>query len=255
MRELVVYGLGQLGQLYGAAALRAGMRVTPITRHSDPEAILQTVGRDVPILVAVSEDALDAVLERLGPDRGHAAILLQNELFPSRWQRHGMQPTVLVAWLLKKPDAALTVIRPTPVFGAHAELLLELHRALAIPAVELHEERALHQALVEKYAFILTINTLGLLRDRTMGMWLQEDPRLVHAVALEAAQLGALLCGQRVDLLRCAAVAAEGMRALSGIGARGRTAKARVERALEHGASFGLELPELRRAAAEAQRS
>ena len=296
MRDLVVYGLGELGQLYGAAALRAGIRVTPITRAEDPKRVLRDFAPEVPILVAVGECDLEHVLCELGPARGQATILLQNELFPSAWRRHEIQPTVLVPWLLKKRGTPLLVARPTPVFGLQAELVVTLHRALDLPVVSLRDEPALHQALVDKYAFILTINALGLLRDRTLGMWLQEDPLRVDALANEAAQLGAVLCQQAadssraskgveapaqargpalgsrdeqretllassapgradVDLAISVGAVVEAMRALSVVGARGRTASARVARAREHGERLGLELPELARVAEQAKRA
>lgn len=245
MRNLVVYGLGELGQLYGGAALRAGYRVTPITRHDDPHAVLATLAPDVPIVVAVAEGALEGALDVLGKARGDAAILLQNELFPSAWRRHDVRPTVLVPWLLKKRSSPLLVARPSPVFGAHAELVATLHRALDLPYVVLPHEHALYQALVEKYAFILTVNALGLLRDRTLGMWLQEDPQRVGALAREAAQLGAVLCESEVDLPLCERAVVEGMRALHSMAARGRSAESRVLRALEHGRRIGMALPEL----------
>lgn len=245
MRNFVVYGLGELGQLYGAAALRAGYRVTPITRASDPRRVLEALPIDVPVLVAVGEEELDGVLELLGKERGSSAILLQNELFPSAWRRHDAEPTVLVPWLLKKRGTKLMVARPSPVYGRHAELVGELHRALEVPLVALSHEHALHQALVEKYAFILTINALGLQRDRTLALWLQEDPQRVQALAHETAQLGAVLCESEIDLSACERAVAAGMRALGNISARGRSAEARVLRALEHGNRIGLELPEL----------
>jgi hypothetical protein len=245
MRNLVVYGLGELGQLYGAAALRAGYRVTPITRHSDPHAVLDQLAPDVPIVVAVAEGALEEALSVLGKARGDSAILLQNELFPSLWRRHDVTPTVLVPWLLKKRGTPLLVARPTPVFGAHAELVATLHRALELSFEVLPHEHALYQALVEKYAFIVTVNALGLLRDRTLGMWLQEDPERVSALARETAQLGAVLCETEVDLALCERAVIEGMRALHTIAARGRSAESRVLRALEQGRRIGLALPEL----------
>ena len=252
MRELVVYGLGELGQLYGAGALRAGLRVTPITRQTDAAAVLRTLPSEVPILVAVGEAALDEVLGGLGT-RASSAILLQNELFPSRWQRLDATPTVFVPWLLKKRGMPLLVARPTPVCGRHAELVCELHQALEIPAVMLREERELAQALIAKYAFILTMNTLGLLRDRTLALWLQEDPVRVAALAKEAADLGAALCECEVERAPCERAVDEAMRALGTISARGRTAEARVTRALEHGSRLGLTLPELARAYAESR--
>lgn len=248
MRNLAVYGLGELGQLYGAAALRAGYRVTPITRDVLPEVALQGLPADVPILVAVGESSLDDVLAGLGKARGDAVILLQNELFPSAWRRHDIQPTVLVPWLLKKRGTPLLVARPSPVFGVHAELVRGLHEALELPCEVLPNEHALYQALVEKYAFILTINALGLLRDRTLGLWLQEDPGRVAAFARETAQLGAVLCESEIDLARCERAVVEGMRALHTVSARGRSAEARVGRAVSEGQRIGLELPELARA-------
>jgi len=245
MRNFVVYGLGELGQLYGAAALRAGLRVTPITRASDPRDVLRGLPDDVPVLVAVGESALDEALEVLGKARGGATILLQNELFPSSYRKHEVTPTVLVPWLLKKRGTPLMVARPSPVYGPQATLVEELHRALQLPSMTLPDERALHQALVEKYAFILTINALGALRDRTLNTWLQEDPHRVRALARETAELGALLCESEVDLAACERAVAEGMRALGTIAARGRAAEARIVRALANGERLGMALPEL----------
>lgn len=246
MRDLVIYGLGELGQLYGAAALRAGMRVTPIIRASAPDQVLAALPSDVPVLVAVAENALDEVLPKLGQTRAESVILLQNELFPAQWQRHGLAPTVLVPWLLKKRGTALTVARETPVYGRLARLVCELHAALDIPAVELSSEASLRQAIVEKYAFILTINALGVLRDRTLALWLQEDRGRVRALAEEATVLGAALCGEpAIDHARCIRAVEEGMHALATMTARGRSAPARVARALEHARTLGLSLPEL----------
>jgi len=252
MRELVVYGLGELGQLYGAAALRAGLRVTPITRTSDPRAVLHALAPDVPILVAVGEAALDPVLESIPSARRDAVILLQNELFPPAWRRHGVTPTVFVPWLLKKRGTALLVARPTPVYGPHAALVRTLHEVLGLPATTLDTEPQLHQALVEKYAFILAINALGVLRDRTLALWLQEDPVRVQALASEAAALGAALCESAIDRARAAVVVEEGMRALGTMSARGRTASERLARALAHAQRLGIATPELARAAREA---
>lgn len=251
MRDLVVYGLGELGQLYGAAALRAGFRVTPITRASDPTQVLGALSPDVPILVAVGEGALDGVLANLASAHAGSVILLQNELFPSQWRRHGIAPTVFVPWFLKKRGVPLLVARPTPVYGRHAALVHTLHEGLRIPAATLASEQALHQALVDKYAFILTSNVLGLLRDRTLALWLQEDPLRVRALAAEAAELGARLCESDVDRTETVRVVEEGMRALGAMSARGRTAGERLARALEHARRLDLTVPELTRAAHE----
>lgn len=252
MRDLVIYGVGELGQLYGAAALRAGLRVTPITRASDPARVLAGLAHDVPILVAVGESSLDEVLASLPEERATAPILLQNDVFPSRWTQHRLEPTVIVAWLLKKRGTPLTVARSSPVFGRHAPLVLALHELIGAPAHALARPAELHQALVEKYAFILGINALGLARDRTLAGWLQEDPLRVRAITDEAATLGAALCGAEIDRAACAAVVEDAWRALGTMSARGRTAGARVRRALTQAHDLGLDLPELARAGRDA---
>ena len=252
MRELVVYGLGELGQLYGAAALRAGLRVTPITRASDPGAVLAGCSEQLPILIAVGERALPEVLSTIDQARFGNVILLQNELFPSAYRARGPTPTVLVPWVLKKRGLPLIEARTTPVYGRFAALVLELHQALGISAVPLASEGELHRALVEKYAFIVTINALGVLRDRTLLVWLQEDPLRVRALAREATTLGAALCETEVDVDACVQAVGEAMHALGSIGARGRTADERVARALQQGARLGLALPELSQVKREA---
>ncbi len=252
MRDLVIYGVGELGRLYGAAALRVGLRVTPITRDGEPARVLAGLGADVPILVSVGEDALDGVLASLPQERATAPILLQNDLFPSRWEQHGLTPTVIVAWLLKKRGTQLTVARSSPVYGKHAPLVLALHEAMGAAAHELARPAQLAQALVEKYAFILGINALGMLRDRTLSGWQQEDPLRVRAVTSEAATLGAALSGIELDRAACERAVDEAFHALGTMSARGRTAASRVRRALTQAHDLGLSLPELEKIARDA---
>ena len=251
MRDMVIYGLGELGRLYGAAALRAGMRVTPIVRESDPARVLAGLDVDVPILVAVGEAALDEVLATIPRERGRDVIMLQNDLFPSRWRAHQLEPTVLVAWLLKKRGTPLTVARSSPVYGPHAALMRTLHEVLGAPVNVLASEAALHQALIAKYAFILGINALGMLRDRTLAGWLQEDPLRVRALTGEAAALGAALCEAPLDRSACERAVGEALHALGQMSARGRTAAQRVRRALTQAEELGIAVPELARAARE----
>ena len=251
MRDMVIYGLGELGRLYGAAALRAGLRVTPIVRGSDPARVLAGLGPDVPVLVAVGEAALDEVLASIPRERARDVILLQNDLFPSRWRAHQLEPTVLVVWLLKKRGTELSVARSSPVYGRHAALMLGLHEVLEAPATMLASASELHQALIAKYAFILGINALGMLRDRTLAGWMQEDPLRVRALTGEAAVLGAALCEDELDRAACDRAVDEALRALGQMSARGRTAAQRVRRALTQAEQLGVAVPELARAARE----
>jgi len=245
MRNLVVYGVGELGKLFGAAALRAGIRVTPITRGSDAAEILANVDEDTPVLVAVGERELDSVLSKLPARHRLDIILLQNELFPGSWQKHDLSPSVLVPWVLQKRGLPTQVAGPSPYFGRHATLLGELLRELGLPGQHLTDERALMQALVNKYTFILTINTLGVLVDRTLGLWLQEDATLIWDICGEATRLGEALAGAQVDAEQARLATELGMRALSNVPARGRTARERVGRAIAYATRLGILVPNL----------
>jgi hypothetical protein len=245
MRDLLVWGVGELGRWLGGAALRAGLRVTPLTRDGSPQEILAALPTETPLLVAVGEDALDGVLAAVPHARAQDVVLLQNELFPAQWRARGIEPSVMVPWLLKKRGEPELVGRPSRLYGKHVGLLGALHDVLGVPWVRIDDGAALPQALVDKYTFILTINALGLLKDRTLGGWLREDPRRVDALAREAAQVGALRCEAAIDAHQSVVATLEAMGVMAGISARGRTARARFERGLRIAREHGLGVPEL----------
>lgn len=251
MRNLVVYGVGELGKLFGAAALRAGIRVTPITRQANAREILDDVAEGTAKLIAVGESELDGVLSGLPARHRTDIILLQNELFPGSWSKHDLEPTVLVPWVLQKRGLATQAAGPSFFFGPQAQLLAELLAVLELPAQPLVDTQALQQALVDKYTFILTINALGLLVDRTLGLWLQEDSTRVWDICREATELGARLCDAHVVAEQARLATEQGMRALSAVPARGRTARDRVERAVAHATRLEQLVPSLQSALAK----
>ncbi|MFT3928095.1 MAG: hypothetical protein QM778_36540 [Myxococcales bacterium] len=253
MHDLIVMGIGELGQLYATAALKRGMRVIPVTRAARPEVALQGIPLDTPLLVAVGEADLEPALESLPKPRLDSIILLQNELFPSLWQRFSERATVMVPWLLKKKGEPLLVARSTPVYGQFAELAQALHESLGFAVDRLPDMAALEQAIVDKYAFILSVNALGLMRDIRLGEWLKDGPQEVQVLAREAAVLGSRLVSegarspsnQPIDLNQTVAQVHAGMLHMAGMRAKGRTAPDRVRRALEHAGRFRLNTPAL----------
>jgi len=243
MRDLLVWGVGELGKLYGSGALAAGFRVTPILRTSDVPITLAGRSPDTPILIAVSEQGLPDVLDSVPRAQKGQVILLQNELFPSLWATEAEAPTVMIPWLLKKKGDPQIVIRETPVYGVHSEVVKAMHEALGLPCATLDSASALASELADKYAFILTINALGVVRDRTLGGWLREEPVRVRDLASEACQLAARLAETPLDEARRIQRVLQGMHALSALSARGRSAGARVTRAQAHARALGLDLP------------
>ncbi|HJL02512.1 MAG TPA: hypothetical protein RMH85_24995 [Polyangiaceae bacterium LLY-WYZ-15_(1-7)] len=246
----VVIGLGQLGSVFAHALLRHGHPVVPVNRGD----VLATVAQEIPppavALVTVGERDLVPVLEALPDTWRDRVALVQNELLPADWAPYDLDPTVAVVWFEKKKTIATNVILPTPIAGPRAALLADALATLEIPA-EVIEADALPPALVAKNVYILTMNLAGLAAEGTVGtLWEQHLPLvdrvLDDVLALQAALLGAPVdeAAQREHL--AAAIAADPEH-----GARGRSAPARLERALAHADALDLEVPTLRELAAE----
>ncbi len=253
MPELAIFGLGELGKLFGGAALAAGYRVTPVLRKTPVPPVFEALAERTPLLIAVPEPSLSNVLASLPQARRADAILLQNELFPALWAGEPEAPTVMIPWLLKKKGDPQIVIRATPVFGRHADTVVDMHQALGVACVVLDDAAALARELVHKYAFILTINALGVWRDRTLGRWLAEEPVRVRDLAIELTRLGARLAAVEVDEAVSVQMVLQGMQAMASVSARGRSASTRLLRALGHTKRLGLTLPLLERIACDAQ--
>lgn len=242
--DLVVYGVGQLGQLFAGGALRLGLRAVPIARDTDRSAVFASVPPHTPILLSVPEDALEGAVRDVPAERHSDVLLVQNELFPQRWRALGLDaPTVLVVWLSKKKARPVEVARPTFAYGRHARLAARIHDELELPARVLDEEEELHQELVSKFAFILTINALGVVENLPLGQWLAKDRARVLALVDEARLLGEAHLGATVAAEYTELAVLEAMAALKDYPAKGRTAEARVVRAARDAAAFGLHLP------------
>ena len=259
MRELVIVGMGQLGALFGRAALRCGVRVTPILRSTNSATAWHGVGKEAAVLLAVGLDDLAGALEAVPEARRGQVILLQNELFEPVWRDLGLQdPGVLVFWSNKKAGRPLQHGHRSGIYGPGAPLMVELHGELGVAHERLVDRQALAEELAAKYAFILTINVLGLVHDEPLGRWLERGEATVRALARDAARLAAAKSGELAAQIEEDAVVdtvIEAMEALAGMSARGRSAQARLERAREDAEALGLELQALERVARQAPTS
>lgn len=244
MDDIIVWGLGQLGQLFGAAALRTGHRVTPITRATNPVVVWASTALDAPLWIAVGERDLDAVLEAVPETRRDHVVLVQNGLFPPRWRAHGFAaPTVLTFWSNKKSGKALMPGFRSGIWGPHAEHVAALHDVIEVPCDVLDSESRLIDEVVSKFAFILSINVLGLVENLPVGEWLKRDE--TAGVVADAIALGEAHAGQSSDRARVETQVEGAMRALADMSARGRSAPQRLAKARQDGERLGVALPHL----------
>ena len=248
---VVVIGIGEIGSVFARGFMRLGYPIVPVTRDMNLAVVAEEVQEPEAVIVAVAEKDLHATLADL-PDvwRKHL-VLLQNELLPRDWQQHGLaDPTVISVWFEKKKGMDSKVVIASPAYGEFASLLKDALGSLDIPVCELADEDELLFELVLKNLYILTTNIAGLESGGNVRqLWLEHND-LACSVAGDVLDIQEYLTGQELD--RTALI--EGMlRAFDGDpehGCMGRSAPARLDRALSIADEAGLEVPTLRRIAA-----
>jgi len=253
-QPVVVIGIGEMGSVFARGFLRLGHPVYPVNRDTDMHALAAELPHPELILVAVGESALQPVLKDVpGTWRDHLA-LLQNELLPTDYADLP-HPTVISVWFEKKRGMDSKPLIPSPAFGTHARLLIDALGTLDLPAREVTDGHAMLFELVLKNLYILTTNIAGLRTGGTVSeLWARHES-LARTVAGEVIQIQEALTGQRFDheaLIHAMLVAFSGDPEHK---CMGRSAPARLHRALEHAERLGVAVPTLREIAHEQSES
>lgn len=241
-KPIVIVGLGEMGGALAHGWLRCGRTVVPVNRSDrlarvdvDPELVL----------VAVAETDLSAVLASLPERVKDRVALLQNELLPVDWERHGItDPSVACVWFEKKKNRPLHVVLPSPVAGPHAELVVAAIAALGLPA-ECISGAALLTELVTKNLYILTSNIAGLEVGGTVAELWRDHRELATDVAREVLAIQSWRAGAPLVPEALIAKMVHAFEGDPGHACTGRSAPARLERALAHAAEAGLAVPTL----------
>ncbi len=246
---IVVIGIGEMGGVFTRGLLRLGHPVFPVTRRMDMAKVAKAIVPPELVLVTVGENDLQSVLAQI-PDAWRDRLgLLQNELLPRDWQAHGIDnPTVIAVWFEKKKGQDFKVLVPSPAYGPHAAILEQALESLDIPVWELKSEEELLFELVRKNVYILTTNIAGLeLPAGTTVQTLWDDHRkLAGQVAHEVMDIQFKLVDRELDRDRLIDGMVEGIQGDLAHQCMGRSAPARLARAIGHADQFGIAAPTLR---------
>lgn len=245
MKPIVIIGIGELGGVFARGFLRLGRPVYPVTRATPLVAIAAELPEPELVLVAVAEGDLPPLLAAL-PDTWRDRLgLLQNELLPVHWA--GMPaPTVISVWFEKKPGADPKVIIPSPIFGPRSDLLAGALATLGISTRVLADADAFLFELVMKNLYILTTNIAGLRVGGNVGELWSGHRELARRVGEDVVRLQEALTGRRFDQEALFAAMVKAFEGDPSHSCMGRSAPARLERALAEGERRGLALPALR---------
>jgi len=246
----VVIGIGEMGSVFARGLLRIGHPVYPVTRDTDMQALASEIPDPAIVLVAVGEAALADILKQIPAHWSDKLALLQNELLPADYA-HLTAPTVISVWFEKKKGQDSKVLIPSPAFGPRASLLMDALGSLDIASREVTTAEDMLFELVVKNVYIVTTNIAGLRVGGNVGeLWSQHEG-LARDVANDVIDIQQALTGHTFDreaLIQAMLVAFNGDLEHK---CMGRSAPARLQRALAHAEKLSLGVPTLRTIAAE----
>jgi ketopantoate reductase len=249
-KPVVVIGMGEMGSVFARGLLRLGHPVFPVNRDTSMRKLAKELPKPRLVLVAVAEQDLVPVLEKLPRVWLKNLALLQNELLPKDYEHLG-KVSVISVWFEKKRGQDSKVLIPSPAHGPRAKLLAKALGTLDIPVKLVDRQRDMLQELVVKNLYILTTNIAGLRTGGTVSaLWLNHQD-FARSVATDVVALQEALTGSRFNNDQLIEAMLEAFDGDPEHRCMGRSAPARLARALEHADRLGLPVPTLRAIAAE----
>lgn len=251
-RKVVIIGLGEMGGVFARGFLRAGVAVYPVTRTMNVQQAVQAQPNPELVLLAVAEKDLHSTLATI-PDAWRPKLaLLQNELLPSDWQKYDLDnPTVISVWFEKKKGQDVKVLIPSPVYGDGSDLIKQSLGTIDIPVNVVSSSQAMEHELILKNVYILTTNIAGLICGGSVEALWNEHNSLARDVANDVMDIQSWLVDKELDrekLIEGFVVAINGDLKHQ---CMGRSAPARLARAISLADEAGLTVKTLRDIAAK----
>jgi ketopantoate reductase len=250
-RPIIIVGMGEMAGVFARGFLRAGYPVYPVTREMNMQQQAAQIANPQLVLVAVAENDLHPVLQNLPEAWKDQLVLLQNELLPADWQQYQLEPTVISVWFEKKKGQDFKVLIPSPVYGDKADILVDALQSIGIAARKLDNPGQLLFELVVKNVYILTTNIAGLKTGGTVSELWQNHRPLATAVAAEIIQLQQKLAGKTFEQDKLIDAMLQAFDGDPDHNCMGRSAPARLQRALKLAQQYQLQLPTLQQIAAD----
>jgi len=250
-KPIVIIGVGEIGGVFARGLLRLGHPIYPITRDMDIQKAVSEIPDPECVLLTVAEADLPNSLKNIPQAWVNKLVLVQNELLPKDWKTHNIEsPTVISIWFEKKKGQDAKVVLPSPAFGTHAQLLIDALACIDIPAHSLSSPEELEFELVRKNVYILTTNISGLVCGGVVGDLWENNQTLATEIANEVMDLQETLIDKKIDRARQIDGFVEGIQGDLQHKCMGRSAPARLARAITLADDTGLKVPKLREIAA-----
>ncbi|HER33951.1 MAG TPA: hypothetical protein ENO19_00585 [Halothiobacillaceae bacterium] len=250
--EWGLIGAGEIGGVLAHGLLKTGHPIFPIGRDVNIQAALSARPFLDGLLVAVGEKDLDSVLEQIPGAWYDRLVLIQNELLPDDWRKHGIEtPTVASIWFEKKPGKPVKPLISSPVHGPRADALVAAMQSLDIPAHRVTNSDAMLEELVIKNVYILTTNIAGLETGGDVEDLWTNHQQLARDIAADVVALQEAKVGRSFDPQRLIDGMVKGFDGDPQHQCMGRSAPQRMARALGQAEDLGVDMPAIRAVAAK----
>jgi len=247
-KTIIVIGIGEMSGVFTRALLRAGHPLFPVTRDMNIKEVAEQIEEPEMVLIAVGETDLAPVLQQLPDSWKDKVALLQNELLPRDWRAHELvNPTVISVWFEKKKGQDYKVLVPSPIIGPKAELLKNALGQLDIPSWIVKDDSEMLFELVRKNLYILTTNIAGLEVGGDVNALWNEHRDLALNVIEDVLTIQEHLTNEKFDRERLVESMVEAINGDLAHKCMGRSAPARLARALDYARDNRLQVKELQR--------
>jgi len=250
-QAIVIIGLGEMGSVFARGLLRLDHPMYPISRETELNTAVNVIPDPLLVLIAVGENDLHPVLEKMPAQWQDRLVLLQNELLPRDWTKYpwakASPPTVVSVWFEKKKGQDSKVLIASPIYGTHSQVIHDALATLDIPVDILTSSEQLELELVIKNVYILTTNIAGLAIEdgATVETLWQQHQTLAKEVANEIIDIQECLTQKTFDRTKLINGMVKAMEGDLQHKCMGRSAPARLERALKLSAENNLSSTQL----------
>lgn len=243
---IIVIGIGEVGSVLARGFLKNDYPIYPVTRETDMNQLALDVVSPEAVIVAVGESDLQDTLQAIPDVWRSKLILIQNELLPRDWEQHDLDPTVISVWFEKKKGQDVKVVVPSPIYGSKAEILSNALSSLEIPSEIIDDKEQMLFELVRKNFYILTSNIGGLKSKGTVTDLWENHNELAKSVVDDVHEIQHALVGIPLDKSKLTDAMLVAFSGDPEHGCMGRSAPARLARALDIAESHQLSVPTLK---------
>jgi hypothetical protein len=245
--SIIVIGVGELGSVFSRGFLKLGYPVQGITRNMSIDNIAREIPNPKAVLISVGEADIHQTIQSIPKAWQNNVILMQNELLPRDWLNSDLiEPTVISVWFEKKKGMDSKVVISSPVFGKHSQLVSNALNSLDLPTNILNSTDQLEYELVRKNCYILTTNIAGLEVGGNVEELAQNNQSIMLDVVNDVLDIQDNLTGSKNNREALIQGMLEAFNGDPEHKCMGRSAPARLERALNIAEKANLEVKKLK---------